>query len=429
MKIAELKKDSIVQEWLKHVRAKPHTQKGYLACLQEYTEFLRMTPTELIEEAEAEYDARVKPRKQKIKGYIIVFREYLENKQLAPLTVENRITGVRSFYKANDIIIPELQRLGETAKPLEVHKKIPTKEVIRKVLEIADQLETAIILVGACSGLAVNEICDLKVRDFKNGYDPETGITTLDLRREKNKVDFVTFLTPEASKSVLNYLEHRERETKSNRQERREKHFKKQRVYNEDGSLFICRYVSDKYLETGDEELRKLKDTTIGEMYRVLCEDAKICADKGVMNTFRSHNLRKYFNNRLIAANCDPMIREFLMGHKISDRTKASYFVADPTELKELYKSFIPFLTIEKPLDISESPDYLRIKQENQILQAETERHILERSELQELRAEIERIKEMDKERNGVAELVLELQQADPEVMNLLINAIKSVNQ
>ncbi|MCO5381240.1 MAG: hypothetical protein NHB15_03245 [Methanosarcina barkeri] len=43
-------------------------------------------------------------------------------------------------------------------------------------------------------------------------------------------------------------------------------------------------------------------------------------------------------------------------------------------------------MTIEKELDISESPEYLAIKNENAILRAETERHVISRQEFQELR-------------------------------------------
>jgi integrase len=187
--------------------------------MQAYTNFTEMSPLELIDEAEAEIEARIKPRKQKIKTRITGFREYLEKKDLAPLSVENRITGVRSFYKANDIIIPELQRRESTARVLEVHKGVPTKEAIRKVLEIADPLEKAIILTGVSSGLEVNEICDLKISDFRNGYDKETGITTLSLRREKKQVDFITFLTPEASSAITDYLAYRERKPKTGKEE------------------------------------------------------------------------------------------------------------------------------------------------------------------------------------------------------------------
>jgi integrase len=359
-----------------------------------------MTPTELLEEAEAEIEARILPRKQKIKQYIIGFREYLENKKigdrnLAPMSVENRITGIRSFYKSFDIIIPGLPRLEETAKTLEVHKKIPDKEDIRTVLEICDPLEKAIILIGSSSGLSINEICNLKIKDFKQGYDIETGTTTLQLRREKVNYDFVTFLTPEASRAVLNYLEHRSRTPKSDKQVKQNNQLLKQKVVSDDGYLLICRHISDRYLIKPDEKLRKLKVETAQNMYRTLCEDAQTNADKGIWNIFRSHNLRKWFNNRLVSANCDPMIREFMMGHQISDKTKASYFVADPTELKEMFKNFIPYLTIQKELNVSESPEYQRIKHENVILQAETARHVVERSELQELRAELDSSKKM----------------------------------
>ncbi|MPN43172.1 hypothetical protein SDC9_190731 [bioreactor metagenome] len=83
------------------------------------------------------------------------------------------------------------------------------------------------------------------------------------------------------------------------------------------------------------------------------------------------------------------------MGHKI-DRTKAAYFRSDPTSLAKIYGKYVPYLTIQKEADISESPEYLRIKQENQILQAETARHVVERSELQELKAEMEKMKSME---------------------------------
>lgn len=101
-------------------------------------------------------------------------------------------------------------------------------------------MEKAIVLVGTASGLAVNEITNLKIRDFKQGYDKETGITTLQLRREKTNYDFVTFLTPEASRTVLSYLEHRGRMPKSDKQEMRTKQLLKQKVVNDAGFLFSC---------------------------------------------------------------------------------------------------------------------------------------------------------------------------------------------
>jgi cell shape-determining protein MreC len=53
----------------------------------------------------------------------------------------------------------------------------------------------------------------------------------------------------------------------------------------------------------------------------------------------------------------------------------------------------VPYLTIQKEADVFESPEYLRIKQENQILQAEIARHVVERSELQDLKDDYDALK------------------------------------
>ena len=95
------------------------------------------------------------------------------------------------------------------------HKEIPTKEDLQEVLKVCDTMEKAILLVGASSGLSANEIINLKVKDFNRGYDPKTGITTLDLRRGKVDFDFITFLSPEASKAVQEYLTYRARTEKT----------------------------------------------------------------------------------------------------------------------------------------------------------------------------------------------------------------------
>jgi hypothetical protein len=51
---------------------------------------------------------------------------------------------------------------------------------------------------------------------------------------------------------------------------------------------------------------------------------------------------------------------------------------------------YMDYLVIQKGLNITESPEFLRIKADNEVLMRETARHVVERSELQELRAELE---------------------------------------
>lgn len=383
MKVRDLCSDPLIIEWIDTLNPSENTRKLYLQAMQNFTDWAGKTPDELLTEAEEEVKAGKLMRQRKIKTYLIGFRKYLQDQGLSSLTVRSRLTGVKSFYKLFDIEIPSLPRSGNKARPLEENKYIPSKEDIQEVLKVCDPFEKALILVGVSSGLSANEIRNLKIKDFKAGYDPETEITTLDLRRGKVGFDFVTFLSPEASRAVWDYLSFRERKPKIPTP-RRVQQLSKQKI-NDDGYLFIARNVPSTFLENQYEETRKLNENTIIKIYRSISEKAQKNTKTKAWNVIRSHNMRKFFNSTLLNMGADSFFVDFCMGHTLDD-TRAAYFRASPEKLREIYLKYVPYLTIQKEADISESPEYLRIKQENQILQAETARHVVERSELQDLR-------------------------------------------
>lgn len=152
------------------------------------------------------------------------------------------MTRVFSFYTKKDIALPSLPNNETKPRPLLKHKDIPTKEDLQVVLNHADELEKAIILIGVSSGLSAHEISNLTVGDFKKGYAPITGVTVLKLRRDNVWADFVTFLSPEASKAILNYLETREKQPKIITQRKLDK-LAKQKIYN-DSNFYLSVGVS-----------------------------------------------------------------------------------------------------------------------------------------------------------------------------------------
>lgn len=92
----------------------------------------------------------------------------------------------------------------------------------------------------------------------------------------------------------------------------------------------------------------------------------------------------------------------FWMGHTLDD-TQSAYFRASAENgLKDTYLKLVSYLTIQKEAEVSEDPDYQRIKQENQILAAETARHVVERKKLHDLKEqlELERADRNEYERN-----------------------------
>ena len=234
----------------------------------------------------------------------------IEDQKLAPITVRTRLVGVKSFYQSFYIELPRLKRIGK-AKPLPKNvRDIPTKEDIREVLKYCDVLERAIIFIGCSSGLGAAEIINLRIDDFKKGYDSVTQITTLKLRREKEEVDFFTFLTPEASRAVLDYLTYRERNQ-----------FEKQAITRLDGFLFVQRKIPAAYQDLSEElnmklsqeqrdeswlkreRIRQIDNGTLMHMFQRLSKKAQKQSPKGQWNLIRSHNMRKFFSSTIKNAN------------------------------------------------------------------------------------------------------------------------------
>ncbi len=391
MILGELRTNSTVRQWLDNVNASKNTERSYLQAMQQYTEFTNKTPDELITEAEQEILSGTLTRQRKLKGYLISFRKSLKEKGLSDLTVQTRVAAVKSFYESYDIPVPKLKGERRRVITKDCNNEVPDKSDLQECLKVCDPLEKAVMLTGISSGLASNEVRSLKLKDFKAGYDPETQIVTLHITRQKTHTRFITFLSPECSTAVWEYLAFRDREAKAEGQKRKNQ-LEKQRT-TEESYLFVVRSVPDEYIETNNEELRKLSENSIIKMFRSISTKARKNTESGAYNAIRSHCMRKYYNSTLINAGCDSFFCEYTMGHAL-DGTRRAYFQASPLKLREQYVKYVPYLTVEKSLDVATSPEYQKIVRENDVLRAETARHIVERTEIASVEIRLKRMAE-----------------------------------
>lgn len=391
MDINSLRTDKIIIEWLDTINAAKNTERQYLQAMRQFTDYTQLTPEQLITEAEDEISAGILMRRRNIKTYIIGFRKHLQQEGASDGSIKARLTGVRSFYTAFDIQLPNIQGEKRKARRIEENDATPTKEDLQDCLAVCDPLERAVMLTGISSALASNEIRHLKIRDFKNGYDPETEICTLKLTREKVNFQFITFLSPECTRAIRAYLEYRNREIKTGNKKRINQ-LEKQRVTSDNGYLFILHGVSDKFLKTKDEKLRHISEAGMIRLYRGISEKAKKNTGRGYYNIIRSHCMRKYMISALLNAGCDLFHVNFFAGHTLNE-TDAAYFRASPEKLKEIYKKYAPYLIVQKELDVATSPEFKEIVKENEVLKAEAVKLAVERKELQDLRKDFEALK------------------------------------
>lgn len=388
------KEETIVSKWLELVNVSPLTQRNYERSLDMYCGFTGLSPEQLIEEADNDVRSGVLPRDRMMKRRLIAFRTSLLEKGIAPTTLHNYMAGALSFYRSFDHEIPNLGKRGK-ARPKPEHLDIPTKEDIREALKVSDIRDKAIILVGCSSGLSVSNIVELTIEQFSKGYDSETGITTLSLRRQKTDTDFITFLDPEASQAVLDYLVHRN--TTLDYTDNKKLGILDKQAWENKGKtgkqyLFIKKLVDNEYLKTRNEELRKLDTKGVLKAYSDIADRAQKSSGRGIWNLIRSHNMRKFFNSTLKNAGMDSERVEFMMGHDLGG-TKNAYYRADVKKLKELYATYMVHLTIQKPLDVAASPEFQKITRDNEVLKAEAVRHMVEREEFITLTKELETIK------------------------------------
>jgi integrase len=393
----ELKNDKMVQRWLKNRTTSEETVKGYLQTMQMYTNFLRKSPTELILEAMDEMRVGAPVWDRNIETYIIDFRDYLSGKnpkqseepqpKLSATTQQTRLRGVLSFYKYCGIQLPVPPKSMIRATAELKRKVIPEKEDIQKLIPYCDPLEKALVLVGISSGLSAVDLANLKINNLS--YDTETGITTIHIIRQKTNFEFHTFLTPEATSAVQEYLKYRNRTGRNVS----ESLYIKNRVESECGYLFIRRYVEDEYLQTRDEELRKFEKRSIIALYAELSNKAQMNAEKGEYNLIRTHNMRRYFYDNLEKTDIKTSDLEYMMAHAVDDTT-AGYWRAHPKHLFEVYRKHMHALAIQKEFDPTESLAFQEMVKENEELKQIAATATVENEEIKALRTEIEKLKE-----------------------------------
>lgn len=350
----EIENDKKLLQWFNNSEIAKSTRISYLGFMRIFCECLRLSPTELIEESIKEIKAGKMPAERKIGGQIAKYKQCLKERGYAPKSFHIGISAVSSFYKSFDIPLPNGVIKTKKAMPLKVNNNFLSKEDIVKLLTNAPNLrEKAIILCMATSGMARNEIINLKVKDIT--LDDE-GISALSIRREKVQVDYVTFISPEATQALKVYWEERDR-LAAGKESITVEELKKSKFANADETFTNRKLFASKLkvkpesyafvtYETGD----KLSKSHFAGIFHSMAEKLGYADGEGYIKT-RSHGLRKFFASTLEDNGFPKAKIDFMLGHTPSGNDFA-YFHRNISLLKELYKLHLPYLTFEKTIEV-----------------------------------------------------------------------------
>lgn len=349
----QIETDEKFLEWLDTIEASESTRNSYLTHMKNFCECVDKTPTELIEESIKEVKEGKLPAERKTKSYVAKFKKCLLDKGLAPKSQQVSMAALKSFFKSYDMQLSQSITRSRKAQILEVNNVFLKREDVIKLIVNAKNLrEKAIILCMLTSGMAIREIINLKVGNIE--VDNE-GIGTIKIRRRKAQTDYITFISPEATVALKNYWDERNRDPET-------------KIKDKDDFTFVSYGNRSKG--------RQLDPITVSRLFNIMGNQLGYDNGDGFIKS-RSHALRKYFASTLEDNGFPKPKIDFMMGHTVSDIDKA-YFNRDPSKLKELYTTFLPYLIFEKEIKVHSlnTEDAKRLElleRENEQMQAELE--------------------------------------------------------
>jgi len=416
-------KDELAKDWL--LSYAEGGRDGYIAAITLFCNIANKLPSELIEEAEEQIKAGKLLRERNYFKYFIRFEQHLKEGGYADSTTSGYIFCVKALYQFYQIYdLPKKPyRKTSAVNAIESNNNAKiTKKDIQDMLNACRYLrDRAIITSIASSGIGSAELRALAIEDFLKGYDEGTSLTKLSLRRVKTNNDFITFLSPEATEGVGEYLEkergikvwsyEKDGEGKEIRKFVREglKKHKEEPLFAETKRVAIKTREDIGLSRNG--LIRIFKDISRRLKRDIVNEDRT--QQNLVYNELRAHNLRKYFNTEMKNAGAPEYAVEFFMGHKV-DSTRAVYYLRNEKELTDIYLKYMPAVIIQPTeTQVLASEEYKELKD------ALKQRN----GEVAKLREEMEAMKAREEAREPYDETmtkVLERLIANPEIKELI---------
>ena len=362
--------EEMINEYINTRGLSKSTRNSFKYSLKHYSDFQQKSLEELIDEADEEEEKNIRWKKTKLKRRLTNYMNYCKS-TMTLNSAKHYLKIVKLFYHHHDIQIHKLppfnERNAKIRQPI-MPKDLPTREILRDAVEIAEPLMKALILFLVSSGMSKIDARNLTIQNFidatakyhDNSKDLKTAIEKMkeydgeiipvwNSRRQKTKKFFITFNSDEATRHIINYLE-----------------LRNQRV--EDGTKGAPEELkpSDKLFKISSEyftiKFRELNDAlelgTVG--------DDEASGVKGY-NRLRGHMLRKYHATNLKNAGMDVYSINVLQG-KSNGTVNDVYFFEDEQHLLKEYIDAIEgvlILTDVKELN-RYSPEYVKMEKQNE---------------------------------------------------------------
>jgi len=289
------------------------TDRTYSGQLLRFLKWVGMEPNEFLEAVKA---GRIEVEEE-LNGYI----DDLAERGLSPSTQKGAYSAVKTFLEVNlskkERIEIDWDHVDLPKSYGKIEDKTPRHEELKRILAYGDVEDGALVLVATSSGCREGTLASLTLGDIDLDTYPDIGVIRVKASQAKERVKYVTFITPEAKETLRAYLDLRRRKGE-----------------NFSPSTPLFGFMGKPVLASA-----------LVQRWNRLLEKSGFNERSGPWRVYRFHTLRKFFRKALEDARMTKSYRERLMGHTGEYLDKA-YLQSEELELLELYRQAIPYLQV-----------------------------------------------------------------------------------
>jgi integrase len=342
------------------------TRSAYVRALGFFMDYLKIP--------RGSYDRLLDKDSKLIQMDICDFITYLRKRGNASASISLYVAAISKFYVINDVTILNWKKIksfmGEHEKVVEDRPYIHSE--IRSLLDHSSVRNRAMILLMSSSGLRVGALPILRIKDLQSIDIEQYQIYKVSPYAKSKRSGYFSFCTPEARKHIDIYLDHRKRWGER---------------LTDDSPLFRTDYNP----EAVDRIVRSISTSRIRHFVTNALRD---CGLRTVplegtsqrTNIMTNHGFRKFFETNAFKAGMDHMYIRRLMGQKSG--LEDAYLKLSEEELLEGDSKHVGYLGIVDQLTIDESN---KLRREVQTLR-------VEKNSWEELRKEVDGLKELLKQ-------------------------------
>jgi integrase len=279
------------------------TKVAYSTGCKHLSDYLKKPLSQIIQEYQADVKANSYAAFDKWENIFDDFAIYLEKQRLSSASVALYHAGAKALINAN---VPRSLKLqAETPKRSSRTIQGVSIEDLKQIFAICDVRERAIIAFLKDSGMSRADALTLNIRDLK-GYEKQDFVH-LQVYRGKEKVEYETFIGPDALQALRAYFRSRTIRGETLTQE---------------SPIFANDY----------KPFGRLTEENLSTIFSRI--------EKATSLTISSHKLRKFFETYMALIVRHPIVLKYWMGHKIGQsRDIESRYIIPPTpEQEKLYR-------------------------------------------------------------------------------------------